>query len=124
VLLTPVLLVLLLFVVAGGRLAGARGKVDAAAREAARAGTIARSPGDARRDGLAAALAQLGAAGMECRSLTVDVDTSAFRSGGQVATSVTCVVDLGDLTLLRIPGSRSVSARAVEPIDTYRGTGG
>jgi len=122
VLLTPVLLVLLLLVVAGGRLADARGAVDAAARDAARAGTIARSPGDARRDALAAAEARLSAGSVGCRDLTVDVDTSDFRAGGSVAVSVTCSVDLGDLTLLRVPGTRDISTHAVEPVDTFRGT--
>lgn len=121
VLLTPALLVLLLLVVAGGRLAGARSQVDAAARDAARAGTIARSPGDARRDALEAARARLDAGSVGCRMLTVAVDTAGFRAGGQVATTVTCIVDFGDLTLLGLPGARTVSASAVEPVDTFRG---
>lgn len=121
VLLTPVLLVLLLFVVAGGRLVSTRGQVDAAARDAARAGTLARSPGDARRDALAAAKTRLDTGRAGCRTLTVDVDTSAFREGGRVATTVTCAVDLGDLTLLGIPGTRMVRAVAVEPVDTFKG---
>jgi Flp pilus assembly protein TadG len=122
VLLTPVLLVLLLLVVAGGRLAGARGAVDAAARDAARAGTIARSPGDARRDALAAAAARLDEGSVGCRDLTVDVDASDFRAGGSVAVTVTCSVDLGDLTLLRVPGARDITSHAVEPVDAFRGT--
>lgn len=122
VLLIPVLLVLLLFVVAGGRVAGTRGQVDAAARDAARAGTIARSVGEARRDALLAAQVRLGAGSAACRTLTVDVDTSDFRPGGQVAATVTCAVDLGDLTLIGIPGTRAVTASAREPVDTFRGT--
>lgn len=122
VMLTPVLLVLLLLVVAGGRLADARGAVDAAARDAARAGTIARSPGDARRDALAAAEARLDEGSVGCRNLTVDVDESDFRPGGSVAVTVTCSVDLGDLTLLRVPGIRDIITHAVEPVDAFRGT--
>jgi Flp pilus assembly protein TadG len=122
VLLTPVLLILLLLVVAGGRLTGARGAVDAAARDAARAGTIARSPGDARRDAVAAAEARLDEGSVSCRNLTVDVDSSDFRAGGSVAVTVTCSVDLGDLTLLRVPGTQDISAHAVEPVDAFRGT--
>ena len=44
VLLTPLLILLLLFVVALGRLAGARLEVDGAAAQAARAASIAREP--------------------------------------------------------------------------------
>ncbi len=122
VLLTPALLVLLLLVVGGGRLAGTRGQVDAAARDAARAGTVARSPGDARRDALEAARTRLDTGSVGCRALTVAVDTDGFRAGGQVVTTVTCTVDLGDLTFLGVPGTRTVTATAVEPVDTFRGT--
>lgn len=121
VLVTPVLIVLLLFVVAGGRLADARAQVDAAAREAARAGTLARSAAGAERAGTAAAGTRLHDAGVECRSLVVQVDTTRFSAGGTVATTVTCTVDLGDLTLLAVPGTRSVTATAAEPVDVYRG---
>ncbi len=44
VLATPVLVALMLLAVAGGRLASARGEVDAAARDAARAASIGRTP--------------------------------------------------------------------------------
>ena len=44
VLLTPLLIVMLLFVVALGRLAGARINVDGAAAQAARAASIATTP--------------------------------------------------------------------------------
>lgn len=121
VLLTPVLLILLLLVVAAGRIASTRSQVDAAARDAARAGTVARSPGDARRGALDAAQTRLDAGSAGCRTLAVDVDTSAFRAGGRVTTTVACAVDLGDLTLLGIPGTRTVTAVAVEPVDSFRG---
>jgi Flp pilus assembly protein TadG len=122
VLLTPVLLVLLLFVVAVGRIAQARADVDAAARDAARAGTVARGSDSATDAAESAALARLTEGGVACRELDVDVDTSAFRPGGSVRATVTCAVDLGDLTLLRLPGAREVSASFVEPVDFYRGT--
>lgn len=121
VLVTPVLIVLLLFVVAGGRLADARAQVDAAARDAARAGTQARSAAGAERAGAAAADTRLRDAGVECRSLAVQVDTTGFAAGGTVAATVTCTVELGDLTLLAVPGTRVVTATAAEPVDVYRG---
>lgn len=120
-LLTPALLALLLFVAAAGRLASIRGHVDSAARDAARAGTLARSPGTASGDAIAAAEVRLLAAGVECRPLTVEVDTAEFRAGGQVASTITCVVDLGDLILLGVAGARVITAEAVEPVDTFRG---
>src|SRR3954468_23359743 len=92
VLITPAVLVLLLFVVAGGRLVLARERVDAAARDAARAGTIARSPAAARADATAAANPRLAEAGVTCRSFEVNVDVTNFRPGGDVASTVTCTV--------------------------------
>lgn len=121
VLLTPVLLVLLLFVVAVGRIADARGQVEAAARDAARAGTLARSPARAQTEAIAAVEARLDQGGAACRHLATTIDASRFAAGGAVTASVTCTVDLGDLTLLRIPGSRAVTATATEPVDRFRG---
>lgn len=121
VLVTPVLIVLLMFVVAGGRVADARGQVDGAARDAARAATLARSATGAEREGTNAAETRLHDAGVECRSLVVQVDATRFAAGGTVTATVTCAVDLGDLTLLAIPGTRSVTAAAAEPVDVYRG---
>jgi hypothetical protein len=35
---------------------------------------------------------------------------------------VSCTVDLGDLTGLKLPSSRTFSATFTEPVDVYRGT--
>ena len=121
VLVTPVLIALMLFVVAGGRLASARGDVDAAARDSARAASIARSPATAERDGAAAGEAGLTGRDLSCRTTSVTIDTTQFRPGGTVAATVTCEVALADLTGLGLPGRRSVSGRFVEPVDIYRG---
>ena len=122
VLLTPAIVLLLLLVVMGGRYAQARADVDAAARDAARAGSIARGSDSAASGGEAAARSRLHEGGVTCRTLTVDVDTSQFRAGGSVTATVTCDVDLGDLTGLRLPVSRAFTASFTEPVDVYRGT--
>lgn len=122
VLLTPVLIIMLLFVVALGRIASTRQDVDAAARDAARAAANARSPAAARTDGTAAAEASLTEQGITCRNLTVNLDTAAFRAGGTVTAAVSCTVDLADLTSLSIPASRTITATFTAPIDQYRGT--
>jgi Flp pilus assembly protein TadG len=121
VLVTPVLIALMLFVVAGGRLASSRADVDAATRDSARAASIARSATMAARDGRAAAEATLTSRGVSCRTLAVTVDTTQFRAGGTVAATVSCDVDLADLTGLGLPGRRTVTSRFVEPVDTFRG---
>lgn len=121
VLLTPVLVVFLLFVVFVGRLSGARSDVQAAARDAARAASIARGPDSARERGADAARRRLNEGGVECRSLNVLIAEDDFRPGGTVSAALSCTLDLSDLTLLGVPGTRTISATFREPIDTFRG---
>jgi Flp pilus assembly protein TadG len=121
-LVTPLLLALALFAVLAGRLAQARAEVDGAARDAARAASIARDPASARAAARASAGATLDGRRLTCRALDVRADTSAFRAGGHVAVRVACTVDLGDLSLLAVPGSRTIQARFVAPLDTFRET--
>ena len=123
VLLTPALVMLLLLVVAGGRIVEARGQVDGTAREAARAASIARTSSEATTAATQIAQARLASAGLTCQSLTVDTNTARFQPGGSVTTTITCTVDLSDLVALTIPGSRTLTASATEPIDVYRRTG-
>ena len=121
VILTPLLLLLLLFVVALGRVAGARIDVNGAASEAARAASIARSPlaaQDAARQTASSALADQH---ITCADLNVAVDTAQFHAGGSVGVTVSCTVKLGDLTGLRVPSSKVLTATASAPIDRYRG---
>ena len=122
VLLTPVLIVLMLFVVFLGRFASARADVDAAARDGARAASLARSPGTAARDGREAVEATLAGEGVTCRTLSVSIETASFRPGGSVGATVSCAVDPGDLTSLGLPGTRMVSATFSEPVDLFRET--
>ncbi len=122
VLCTPLLLALLMLAVLAGRVAQTRAEIDGAGRDAARAASIARDPVSASRAAHAAAVATLGQHGVTCRSLDVAVDTTSFRAGGTVAVRVACTIDLADLSLLRVPGSRTVTTRFVEPLDTFRET--
>jgi Flp pilus assembly protein TadG len=120
VLLTPLLILLLLFVVALGRLSGARLDVDGAAAQAARAASIARDPTTASAMAQQTATAALGSDGVTCGHLTVSTNTAQFASGGSVAVTVTCSVGLSDLTGLRLPASEAVTSTASSVIDTYR----
>jgi Flp pilus assembly protein TadG len=120
VLLTPLLILLLLFVVALGRLSGARLDIDGAAAQAARAASIARDPSTATAMAQQTATAALGSDHVTCAQLTVYTDTAQFAPGGSVAVTVTCHVALSDLTGLRLPASESVTSTASSVIDTYR----
>jgi Flp pilus assembly protein TadG len=123
VLVTPVVVALLLFVVFVGRVAQSRADVERAARDAARAASIARTSEAARTQGETAARATLASGGVACQRLDVAIDVAQFRAGGTVDATVTCTIGLGDLALLDVPGSRTVSSTFSEPVDTYRGVG-
>jgi len=61
--------------------------------------------------------------GIECRQLTVTIDTTGFRADGIVAATVICVVDLSDITGLGLPGAKTISSTFTAPVDHYRGIG-
>ena len=124
VILTPLLILLLLFVVALGRLAGARIDVDGVAAQAARAASIARSPQVATSSAEQTAASALSSQHVTCAHLAVSVDTTDFTPGGSVAVTVSCAVHLADLTGLDLPGTQTVANRAVSPIDEYRSVSG
>lgn len=119
-----VILMMLGLVVLGGRLSLAGQAVEAAAFEAARSASIARTAGEAQASSQSAASATLANQSLRCRSTSVDVDVSGFATPigtpASVQASVNCVVDLSDLTLPGVPGTRTVTATATSPIDTYR----
>ena len=113
----PVVVLILLAIVAGGRLVEADADVHAAARDAARAAsrrgtadgaTVAAQ--DAVTDGLARRR-------RSCAEWTAEVDTRQFGPGGLVTVDVACAVPLSDLGLPGVPATRSVHARATVPID-------
>ena len=122
-LVTPVLLLMLLFVVALGRLGEARADVDAAAAQAARAASIARTPAGARTAATDTASAALDARSLPCSGLDVVVDTSAFRPGGQVVVDLTCTVPLGQLGGIGLPGAKRLQSTAIAVVDVFRGVG-
>ncbi len=124
VLLTPALLAFLLVAVYGGRVAMARQSLHAAAADAARSASIARTESTALTSARASAVATLASEGVPCLRTQVDLDTSAFSSPvgakGTVAATVTCTVDLTDLVAPGVPGSRVMTATVTSPLDTYR----
>jgi Flp pilus assembly protein TadG len=124
VLITPLLVLVWLLIVAGGRMVQARIEVDSAARQAARAASIAGDPASAASDASAAAQAALASQHLTCGNLAVAADTSDFTPGGQVTVQVSCTVSLAGLSLLHLPGAETLSSRFASPIDVYRGQAG
>lgn len=121
VLLAPLVVVLLLFVAFCGRLVLADGQVDAAARDAARAATLARDPGRANADARRAAAAALAGNSTPCDRIDVDVAVGDFQPGGTVAVDLACQLSLGDLGLLGLDAPRTLRGDSTAVIDRYRG---
>jgi Flp pilus assembly protein TadG len=120
VLLTPVLILMLLFVVALGRIGSSRAEVGAAARDAARDAANARSIAQAVANSDSAARGDLNGSGVTCRSVSVVLDTHNFRAGGTVTATVSCTVAFADLVGLDLPAAKTITSRYTEPIDIYR----
>ncbi len=123
VLLVPVFLLMVFFVVGLGRLGQARENIDGAARDAARAGSIARTADDARTAAETAASDALASHNLTCADLAVNVDTGDFRAGGWVRVDVSCTVTMADLTGMWTPGSKTMTARGLAVVDAFRRTG-
>jgi hypothetical protein len=123
VLLVPAVLVMVFVVVGLGRMGMARENIDAAARDAARAGSIARTAGDAEAAATAAANDALGSHNITCSGMSLSVDTSDFRPGGWVRVDLSCTVSLSDLSGMWTPGTKTMQARGLAVVDTYRRAG-
>jgi Flp pilus assembly protein TadG len=124
VVLAPALLALIGLLIVGGRVAIANNSVEQAADEAARSASISRTAAGARAAATEGARRTLGEQGLRCSSIGVDIDASGFAVPvgvpAQVRATVTCVVRLADVAVPGFPGSRTVTATAVSPLDTYR----
>ena len=124
VLLTPLALVVLSFLVIAGRLATVTADVAAASRDAARAASLAQNHGDAVTAATATAAASLAEQDVTCANLSVTTgDPELFVAGGEVTVTISCDVQLADVALPGIPGTRSVGASSTEVIDRFRGVG-
>lgn len=124
VLVMPVVLAALGFLVLAGRLATVRGDIAGVSRDAARAASLAQDYPSAQTAAEQAASAALTGRNVTCSTLDVTIaDPSEFVPGGEVEVTLACEVQLADVALPGIPGSRVVRATSIEPIDLYRGTG-
>lgn len=120
----PVLLLLVVGVLGVGRITQAHMAARAVAWEAARAAALAPSSGAATERGLAAGVAVADAYRLQPSALSLTVDASDFRRGGQVRADARYRVSLADLPLLGW-ASASVDSAHTEPVDPYRsGLGG
>jgi Flp pilus assembly protein TadG len=125
--LAPIAVVFLLFLglaIAAGRITTAHMAVQAAARDAARQASIARTPAQAQAAARTSATAALRSDGLDCAP-AVSVNTAGFSvpvgQPAQVTATVTCAVRLSDLTAVPgMPGARTITATVASALDPYR----
>ena len=114
-------------IIFGGRTATTHQAVETAAADAARAASIERTASTARSKAISAATTSLSNQGIDCLDIDVTVDASQFsRTVGETATvsvTVRCRLDLADLSVPGVPGSRLIKATMTSPIDTWRERG-
>lgn len=111
-------------IIFGGRTAVVRHSVESAAADAARAASILRFEKDAKNAAKDAAITNLASQGINCLRVDVDIDTQQFSHAvgtpAQVDVTVSCRLDLSDLSAPGVPGTRTISATMTSPIDTWR----
>jgi Flp pilus assembly protein TadG len=125
VILTPILVLLISLVFAAGRTSLAQSSVYAAARDGARQASISRSPAQALSEARSGALSELAQQKLHCAPAAVIVDTGGFaiRPGlpATITVTVSCRVQLADLLLPGVPGSKTLVAKFRSPLDLFRG---
>lgn len=121
----PAFLLFIALIIGAGRVAIAHQAVEAAAAEAARSATIERTRAEAARAAESGATATLANQQLQCLRTQIAVDTTGFTvavgTPASVTATVTCVVDLADVSVPGLPGSLTISATVSSPLDTYRG---
>ncbi len=120
VIVAPVLLIVIVLMIALGRVDSAQGDVESAARAGVQAAVVQADLSDAETQGTSAAQASLDGAGLTCTAPQITVDTSNFVAGGWVSVSVTCVTSLADVSVPGMPGEKTLSATSTAHIDPLR----
>ena len=120
----PAVLLLLALVIGFARVTSATQDVSAAAYTAARAASMARTPAAAQAAATRTATAELATKGIGCATINAIVDTHGFatRIGdpASVTLNLTCAVPLSDISVPGLPGTKTITARAVSSLDTFR----
>jgi Flp pilus assembly protein TadG len=121
----PALILLLLLVAAAGRVVEAQGHIDGAARDAARAASLAQTSGQAEQLAVQAAQGDLGASSW-CAGGTVAAPVTGFPAaaevvgpGSDVRVTVSCSVNMSPFRLLGFGASMHFSGTGIAPLDPF-----
>lgn len=111
-------------IIFGGRTATIHQALQSAAADAAREASLARDAITAEIDARTAATQSIADQNIGCTAIDVRVDTSDFTKQpgvpGSVEVRVSCRLDLSDLSVPGVPGSRVLHATMSSPIDAWR----
>ncbi|MFE5291403.1 TadE/TadG family type IV pilus assembly protein [Isoptericola sp. NPDC056618] len=111
-------------VIVGGRIAIAHQAVQAVAADAARAASIARTVDDAQAAAAQGMSAGLANQELRCAATHLTLDTTGLASppgvAGTVTATVSCTVDLADVSVPGVPGAHTVIATMTSPVDAWR----
>ena len=122
VVLAPGLALLLLLIAAGARVVEVQGHIDGAARDAARAASVARSYPGAVQAAQQAARADLGPTSL-CAPRSVGVRVAGYPAVplpvAAVTVTVTCEVNMSPFTALGFGLSKRFTGQAVAPLDPF-----
>jgi Flp pilus assembly protein TadG len=122
--LLPVGILVLAMLVIGARIALAGDRISGVAGIAARDASLARSAAAAQQAATARATDALTDRDLHCADVQVRVDTSGFTSPPGAPASVTvvveCTIDLSDIGVAGLPGSRTLRDTATSPLDPAR----
>jgi Flp pilus assembly protein TadG len=123
VVLTPVLFLLAVTALMFGRVSESRQRVVEAATAGAEAAAVLPTPGSAGIGASVDAAVEVAGGDQSCVHAHISTDVSHYYPGGFVTVTVQCQVELSDLSVPGIPGSTTMQASAVAPIDPYRSVG-
>ena len=122
--LLPVGLLVVAMLVVGGRIALAGDRISGVAGIAARDASLARSAAVAQQIATDTATTALTSQGLHCIDVQVSVDTSGFTTSpgtsAWVTVAVSCTVNLSDIGVAGLPGSRTLTDSATSPLDPAR----
>jgi len=111
-------------IIFGGRTASTHEALQSAAADGARSASLARDAQTARSVAREAATASITNQQIGCSEIVVAVDTTDFNKQpgvpGSVDVTISCRLNLSDLAVPGVPGSRVMQATMSSPIDTWR----
>jgi hypothetical protein len=124
VLIAPALAFVILLLVAGARVALAGNAVESAAVAAARDASLSRTTAGAQSSAQLAANVSIAQSGLACANFTVSVDDGGLNvplgEVGTVSATLTCTLNMTDIALPGLPGTKTITTTASSPVDAFR----